>query len=153
VLPNDIEITTEDGVLTLKATRRNPETNYLRRFTLPEDAASDQSPPAAATACSRSRSRSNPKSSHAASPSKRLDEEVVILGGTGFVGTSLVTRWARAGHEITLPSRDPSRARHLAVLPTVRVARADVHDPATLARLFRWLRSRHQSGRHPQRAR
>ena len=42
VLPNDIEITTEDGVLTLKATRRNPETNYLRRFTLPEDAASEQ---------------------------------------------------------------------------------------------------------------
>ena len=42
VLPNDIEITTEDGVLTLEATRRNPETNYLRRFTLPEDAASDQ---------------------------------------------------------------------------------------------------------------
>ena len=39
---SDIEITTEDGVLTLKATRRNPETNYLRRFTLPEDAASDQ---------------------------------------------------------------------------------------------------------------
>jgi NADH dehydrogenase len=63
--------------------------------------------------------------------------KIVILGGTGFVGTSLVTRWARAGHEITLPSRDPSRARHLAVLPTVRVVRADVHDPATLARLFR----------------
>ncbi len=63
--------------------------------------------------------------------------KIVILGGTGFVGTSLVTRWARAGHEITLPSRDPSRARHLAVLPTVRVMRADVHDPATLARLFR----------------
>lgn len=42
VLPNDIEITAEDGVLTLKATRRNPDASYLRRFTLPEDAASEQ---------------------------------------------------------------------------------------------------------------
>ena len=39
VLPADIEITTEDGVLTLKATRHNPDGTYLRRFTLPEDAA------------------------------------------------------------------------------------------------------------------
>ena len=39
VLPADIEITTEDGVLTLKATRHNPDGTYPRRFTLPEDAA------------------------------------------------------------------------------------------------------------------
>lgn len=42
VLPADIEITTLDGVLTLKATRHNPDASYLRRFTLPEDAAADQ---------------------------------------------------------------------------------------------------------------
>lgn len=61
---------------------------------------------------------------------------IAILGGTGFVGTALAARWARAGHEIVLPSRDPARARHLAVLPTARVTRADVHDPKSLARLF-----------------
>ncbi|MFZ9653741.1 MAG: complex I NDUFA9 subunit family protein [Steroidobacteraceae bacterium] len=62
---------------------------------------------------------------------------IIILGGTGFVGTSLVSRWTRAGHDLVLPTRNPSLARHLAVLPTVRLVRADVHDPATLARLFK----------------
>jgi NADH dehydrogenase len=49
---------------------------------------------------------------------------IIILGGTGFVGTSLVSRWTRAGHDLVLPTRNPSLARHLAVLPTVRLVRA-----------------------------
>lgn len=63
-------------------------------------------------------------------PSKFL-----ILGGTGFVGTALTHRLARAGHSIVLPSRSPSRHPDLAVLPRVRLVAADIHDSATLTRL------------------
>lgn len=42
VLPTDIEITSLEGVLTLKAARHNPDASYLRRFTLPDDAAAEQ---------------------------------------------------------------------------------------------------------------
>ncbi len=34
-----------------------------------------------------------------------------ILGGTGPQGRGLAYRWARAGHRVTLGSRDPQRAR------------------------------------------
>ena len=63
-------------------------------------------------------------------PSKFL-----ILGGTGFVGTALTHRLARAGHSIVLPSRSPNRHPDLAVLPRVRLVAADIHDSATLTRL------------------
>lgn len=57
---------------------------------------------------------------------------ITVLGGTGFVGTALVSRLAAAGHRLRLPTRDPLGARHLAVLPNVERLRADVHDPAQL---------------------
>ncbi|MEX0900699.1 MAG: complex I NDUFA9 subunit family protein [Gammaproteobacteria bacterium] len=62
---------------------------------------------------------------------------ICVLGGTGFVGGQLVTRLARDGHRVTVPSRHPHRHRGLSVLPTVRVVRADVHDESALAELFR----------------
>jgi NADPH-dependent F420 reductase len=34
-----------------------------------------------------------------------------IVGGTGKEGTGLGTRWALAGHEVLIGSRDPARAR------------------------------------------
>lgn len=62
---------------------------------------------------------------------------VLILGGTGFVGRSLVARLVRArpGLRIRIPSRRPARAKALVMLPGVELVAADVHDPATLARL------------------
>lgn len=64
-------------------------------------------------------------------------QSICVLGGTGFVGGHLVARLARAGHHVTVPSRHPQRHRGLGVLPTVRVVRADVHDEAALATVFR----------------
>ena len=61
--------------------------------------------------------------------------KICVLGGTGFVGTHLATRLARDGHWLTLPARDPDQAQALRVLPTVRLLRADVHDPGILDRL------------------
>jgi NADPH-dependent F420 reductase len=37
--------------------------------------------------------------------------KIAILGGTGKEGSGLAVRWAQAGHEIAIGSRDPDRAR------------------------------------------
>lgn len=63
-----------------------------------------------------------------------------MIGGTGFLGSAIVRELARrpasADFSFTLPTRRRDRARHLLVLPTAQVVDADVHDPATLARLM-----------------
>lgn len=58
-----------------------------------------------------------------------------MLGGSGFVGTHLAAALARDGWRITVPTRDPARARHLAPIPSLRMIAADIHDPAVLALL------------------
>jgi NADH dehydrogenase len=59
-----------------------------------------------------------------------------IPGGTGFIGSRLIAHLANRGHHITVPTRDPERARHLRLQPSVRIVRADVHAPGTLAGLL-----------------
>lgn len=61
---------------------------------------------------------------------------VCILGGTGFIGRHITARLVERGCHVRLPSRDPFRHRDLTVMPTVSVVKADVHDPAALARVF-----------------
>jgi NADH dehydrogenase len=64
---------------------------------------------------------------------------ILLLGGTGFVGRAvcdkLVERSGGAGASIVVPTRSPARAKHLQLLPTVQLVRADVHDEAQLRRL------------------
>jgi uncharacterized protein YbjT (DUF2867 family) len=61
---------------------------------------------------------------------------ILLIGGTGFLGSALAHRLARADFPVLLPTRRPERARHLTVLPTARIVAADVHDEAVLARLM-----------------
>lgn len=61
---------------------------------------------------------------------------VVLIGGSGFVGTAIANRLVEAGVDVLVPTRRRSRTGHVQLLPTVDVVEADVHDPATLARLF-----------------
>jgi NADH dehydrogenase len=61
---------------------------------------------------------------------------ICVLGGTGFIGRSLVARLARDGHSITVPTRQRAAHRALTVLPNLRLLRADVHDENELRRLF-----------------
>lgn len=63
--------------------------------------------------------------------------EVLLVGGSGFVGSAIANRLSEAGVRVRIPTRRRERARHLLPLPTVEVIEADVHDPATLARLTR----------------
>lgn len=64
-------------------------------------------------------------------------KNILLIGGTGFVGSALCCRLAKADFSLTLPTRQSERAKRLAVLPTANVVAADVHDAATLARLMR----------------
>lgn len=64
-----------------------------------------------------------------------MTRNVLILGGSGFVGRHVVERLQRDGVAMTVPTRRLTAARHLWHQPQVRVAVADVMDPPTLARL------------------
>jgi NADH dehydrogenase len=66
-----------------------------------------------------------------------MAHSVCVLGGTGFVGRALVARLAREGHAVKVLTRDRTGNRELLVMPTVRLVRADAHDPTTLEREFR----------------
>jgi NADH dehydrogenase len=59
-----------------------------------------------------------------------------VLGGTGFVGSRLVTRLMADGHRVKVLTRNREAHRHLLVLPDVDLVNADVHDPGQLAQHF-----------------
>lgn len=61
---------------------------------------------------------------------------ICVLGGTGFVGTELVTRLAMDGNWVRVPTRAAAGNDTLRVLDTVKLIRADIHDSNTLTRLF-----------------
>ena len=65
---------------------------------------------------------------------------ILVLGGTGFVGRALCDKLVEcsggAGQSVIVPTRDPARAKHLQLLPTVQLVRGDVHDEAQLGRLL-----------------
>lgn len=64
---------------------------------------------------------------------------VLVIGGSGFVGSSIVARLSAKGKRVVVPTRRRERAKHLITLPTVDVVQADVHDPAALASLVRGM--------------
>jgi NADH dehydrogenase len=90
---------------------------------------------------------------------------VLVLGGSGFVGRAFAAAWvagtrptgtlgtratgtlgtrasgtsadrADGGGTLRIPSRRPSRAKALGMLPGIELVAADVHDPATLRALM-----------------
>lgn len=64
-----------------------------------------------------------------------MNNRILLLGGTGFVGSCIAHALCERGYAVTVPTRRRERARHLLPLPTVDVVEADVHDSAALARL------------------
>lgn len=61
---------------------------------------------------------------------------VLVLGGSGFVGRALCTKLVQRGHRVTVLTRRRDRARELFPLPTLTVLEGDVQDAATLARVL-----------------
>ena len=62
-------------------------------------------------------------------------ENILLIGGSGYVGRHLMNALSRRNVRITVPTRRRERAKHLLPFPTVDVVEADIHDDATLARL------------------
>lgn len=62
-------------------------------------------------------------------------ESILLLGGSGFIGTHIAAQLAATGRNVIVPTRRYDRARHLLVLPTVQIVEADIMDDATLSAL------------------
>jgi NADH dehydrogenase len=61
---------------------------------------------------------------------------ILVLGGTGFVGHTLCELLVEEGHRVTLPTRTPAQHKALGLLPGVTLLKADVHH-TPLAPLIR----------------
>lgn len=66
-------------------------------------------------------------------------ERICILGGSGFVGTHLVSQLAARGLKVRVLSHRREMAKELILLPTVDVVEADVHDQQALIQHFRGM--------------
>jgi NADH dehydrogenase len=62
-------------------------------------------------------------------------ENILVLGGSGFVGRHVVAVLVDQGARVTVPSRRRERARHLLPLPTVDVVECDVNRREALSAL------------------
>ena len=63
-------------------------------------------------------------------------KNVLVLGGTGFVGRHVCEHLVRQGVRITVPTRRHTHAQSVQTLPGVTVATANVHNEADLLRLL-----------------
>jgi uncharacterized protein YbjT (DUF2867 family) len=59
-------------------------------------------------------------------------KKVLLLGGSGFVGTVIANRLADLGITVTIPSRRRERQRAVLALPNVNLVQANIHDQAQL---------------------
>lgn len=62
---------------------------------------------------------------------------VLVIGGTGFIGSHIIAKLVDADCRVTVPTRREGHATHLLLLPDVEdVVEANVHDDAALDRLM-----------------
>jgi uncharacterized protein YbjT (DUF2867 family) len=57
---------------------------------------------------------------------------IIILGGTGFIGRHLCEKLIRAGHRVTVPTRKLDNAREIQMLPGLQPIVCNVHDAQQL---------------------
>ncbi|OYT93081.1 MAG: NAD-dependent dehydratase [Burkholderiales bacterium PBB3] len=61
-------------------------------------------------------------------------KNILVLGGTGFVGAHVCEKLVRQGFNVTVPTRRRSNAQHIQHLPSLTVMEMSVHDAAALSR-------------------
>jgi NADH dehydrogenase len=59
-------------------------------------------------------------------------KKIAVLGGTGFVGSSLIAKLDAAGYAVTVLTRKREAAKHLFLLPNVSVQECNVLDTEAL---------------------
>lgn len=64
-------------------------------------------------------------------------QNVLVIGGSGFIGSHVVSLLAARGVNVLVPARRRERAKPLILLPTVDVVEADVNAPGVLDGLVR----------------
>ncbi len=64
-------------------------------------------------------------------------KKVLLLGGSGFVGTYIVNRLSQRGIEVTVPTRRRERTKALIMQPGVEMPEANIHCEQTLVELMR----------------
>lgn len=57
---------------------------------------------------------------------------ILLLGGSGFIGKQLAYALANRGWQVTVPTRRPHRHRALLVHPNIRLLEANITDPDNL---------------------
>jgi UDP-glucose 4-epimerase len=57
--------------------------------------------------------------------------KIVVTGATGFIGSHVAVRLARAGHTVVATGRDPGKVPALAGVQGVSLARLDLADPGS----------------------
>ncbi len=62
-------------------------------------------------------------------------KNILVLGGSGFIGRYIVNLLVGRGRRVLVPSRRRDQAKHLIMLPTCDVVDANIHDDATLTKL------------------
>ncbi|UCH39867.1 MAG: complex I NDUFA9 subunit family protein [Gammaproteobacteria bacterium] len=63
------------------------------------------------------------------------NRNILLLGGSGFIGKQLAFTLANRGWQVTVPSRRPHRNRALLVHPRIRLLEGNIIDPANLQEL------------------
>jgi uncharacterized protein YbjT (DUF2867 family) len=63
-------------------------------------------------------------------------ENVLLIGGSGFVGGWIASRLSERGVRVTIPTRHRENTKKLIMLPTVSMVEANVHDPKVLVQLM-----------------
>lgn len=64
-------------------------------------------------------------------------KQIVVLGGTGFVGSHLVHRLSAAGYRVKVLTRRREDGKHLFLLPNVQVEECDVFFDSAFSRSIR----------------
>ena len=59
-------------------------------------------------------------------------KNILVLGGTGFVGAHVCEKLVRDGWRLTVPTRRRAHAQAVQHLPGLTVLEMDVHDEAAL---------------------
>lgn len=63
-------------------------------------------------------------------------KKVLLLGGSGFVGTYIANRLSERGIEVTVPTRRRERTKALILLPHVEMVETNINDEQNLAKLL-----------------